>query len=108
MLPTDASWTPSVIADAVRHYPVPDSVNGRRPEQTDFLKDAVRTETWRGLRVRVFHSTSSTWATPSINFHGLTWPPRTCPGCTPCPAPTPRSPAPSGPSPMSPTAPSSS
>ena len=57
VLPTDASWIPTVIADAVHHYPVTVSVNGRRPEQSDFLKDAVRTETWRGLRVGVFHST---------------------------------------------------
>ena len=71
VLPTDASWIPTVIADAVRHYPIPVSVNGRRPEQTDFLKDAVRTEIWRGLRVGVFHSASPAWATPGINFHGL-------------------------------------
>ena len=71
VLPTDSCWTPGVIADAVRHYPVPVTVNGRKAEQSDFLKDAVRTETWRGLRVAVFHSTSSTWATPGINFHGL-------------------------------------
>ena len=71
VLPTDTGWTPGVIADAVRHYPIPVSVNGRRPEQSDFLKDAVRTETWRGLRVGVFHSTSPTWAPPGINFHGL-------------------------------------
>ena len=71
VLPTDASWIPTVIADAVRHYPIPVSVNGRRPEQCDFLKDAAWTETWRGLRVGVFHSTSPTWATPCINFHGI-------------------------------------
>ena len=71
ILPTDPGWTPSVIADAVRHYPIPVTVNGRKPEQSDFLQDAVRTETWRGLRVGVFHSTSPAWATPGINFHGL-------------------------------------
>ncbi len=71
VLPTDGCCTRGVIADAVRHYPVPVTVNGRRAEQSDFLKDAVRTETWRGLRVGVFHSTSPTWATPGINFHGL-------------------------------------
>ena len=51
-------WIPSVIADAVRHYPILVPVNGRRPEQSDFLKDAARTETWRGLRVGVLHSAS--------------------------------------------------
>ena len=71
VLPTDTDWIPGVIADAVRHYPVPVSVNGRRPEQSDFLKDAVRTETWRGLRVGVFHSASPNWDPPCINFHGL-------------------------------------
>ena len=71
VLPTDPGWIPSVIADAVRHYPIPVTVNGRKAEQSDFLEDAVRTETWRGLRVGVFHSTSHTWSTPAINFHGL-------------------------------------
>lgn len=71
ILPTDPGWIPSVIADAVRHYPIPVTVNGRKAEQTDFLKDAVRIETWRGLRVGVLHSTDSTWPTRDINFHGL-------------------------------------
>ena len=71
VLPTDACWIPTVIADAVRHYPVPVTFNGRRPEQSDILKDAVRIEIWRGLRVGVFHSTSHTWPTRGINFYGL-------------------------------------
>ena len=71
VLPTDSCWTPGVIADAVRHYPIPVTVNGRKAEQCDLLEDAAWTETWRGLRVGVFHSTSPTWATPGINFHGL-------------------------------------
>ena len=71
VLPTDTGWTPGVIEDAVRHYPIPVTVNGRTPEQSDFLKDAAWTETWRGLRVGVFHSANPTWATPGINFHGL-------------------------------------
>ena len=70
-LPTDPNWIPSVIADVVRHYPIPVTVNGRKPEQSDFLQDAVRTETWRELRVGVFHSASLTLATPAVNFHGL-------------------------------------
>ena len=70
-LPTDNAWIPSVIAEAVRHYPIPATFNGRKPEQIDFLKDAIRVETWRGMRIGVFSSTSTTWATPSINFHGL-------------------------------------
>ena len=70
-LPTDNAWIPSVIAEAIRHYPIPATFNGRKPEQIDFLKDAIRVETWRGMRIGVFSSTSTTWATPSINFHGL-------------------------------------
>ena len=77
----------------MRHYPVPISVNGRKPEQSDFLKDAVRTETWRGLRVGVFHSTSPAWATPGINFHGLHVAVPDLPRSTPWPAPTPTRPA---------------
>ena len=30
VLPTDARWTPGVIANAVRHYPIPVSVNRHR------------------------------------------------------------------------------
>ena len=71
VLPTDSCWIPTVVADAVRHYPIPVTVNGRRPEQADFLEDAVRTETWRGLRVGVLHSSSPNWPTPAVNFHGL-------------------------------------
>lgn len=61
-LPTDNAWIPSVIAEAVRHYPIPATFNGRKPEQVDFLKDAIRVETWRGMRIGVFSSTSTTWA----------------------------------------------
>ena len=71
ILPDDRYWTPGHLSEAVRHYPLPVSIDGRKPEQTDFLKDAVRVETWRGLRIGVFSSTSPAWVTPNINFHGL-------------------------------------
>ena len=71
ILPDDGYWTAGHLSEAVRHYPLPVSIDGRKPEQTDFLKDAVRIETWRGLRIGVFSSTSPSWATPNINFHGL-------------------------------------
>ena len=31
----------------------------------------MRIETWRGLRIGVFSSTSPSWVAPNINFHGL-------------------------------------
>ena len=71
ILPDDTCWAVGHLSEAVRHYPLPVSIDGRKPEQTDFLKDAVRVETWRGLRIGVFSSTSPSWATPNINFHGL-------------------------------------
>ena len=71
ILPDDRYWTAGHLSEAVRHYPLPVSIDGRKPEQTDFLRDAVRIETWRGLRIGVFSSTSPSWATPNINFHGL-------------------------------------
>ena len=110
VLPTDSCWTPGVIADAVRHYPIRVSVNGRKPEQSDVLEDAIWTETWRGLRLGVFHSTSPTWATPAVNFHGLhvALPGPALARSTPYPAPTPMRPARGGLSPTSPTAPTSS
>ena len=60
-----------MIADAVRHYPILVTVNGRRPEQSDFLKDAARTETWRGLRGASFTRPAPNRETPCINFHEL-------------------------------------
>ena len=108
VLPTDTGWTPGVIADAVRHYPIPVTVNGRKPEQSDFLKDAVRTETWRGLRVGVFHSTDPAWAIPGINFHGLQVAFPDLPQVHALPGADADAPARGGLSPTSPTAPTSS
>ncbi|MCY4074702.1 MAG: hypothetical protein OXH04_04655 [Acidobacteria bacterium] len=49
--PAHPPWT-----DLGGNGPILGTVNGRRPEQSDFLKDAARTETWRELRVGVLHS----------------------------------------------------
>lgn len=70
-LPTDKDWIPGVIAAALRHYPIPARVNGRKAEQIDFLAEAVRTLTWRGLRIGVFAADRDPYVAPTINFHGL-------------------------------------
>ena len=110
VLPTDARLDP--VRDRGRGAPLPGPglrQRTQRPEQCDFLKDAVRTEIWRGLRVGVFHSTELQLGDPLASTStGCTWPFGTCPGFTPCPAPTPTRPGRGGRSPTSSTAPTSS
>ena len=54
------------IQEAARHYPLPVHHNGARTEVSDFLQDAVHTETWEGTRIGVFLG-----GTAKMNFHGV-------------------------------------
>ena len=65
---------------AARHYPLrvildglPDSPpQGQLLERRDFLREAVRIESWRGLRIGVFRDRRHYLRDPNLNFHGLT------------------------------------
>ena len=64
---------------AARYYPLPvileglpDSPpEGQQLERRDFLRGAVRIETWRGLRIGVFRNRRHAFHDPNLNFHGL-------------------------------------
>ena len=45
---------------------------GQLLERRDFLREAVRIETWRGLRIGVFKDRRHYLRDPNLNFHGLT------------------------------------
>ena len=54
------------VQDAAEYYPLPVTLNGMSVEQRDFLEDAVRIETWRGVRIGVYTSLNHN----PMNFHG--------------------------------------
>ena len=60
-----------LVQDASEYYPVPVRLNGKTLPRTDFLKTAVHTETWKGLRLGVLTSKSAALEKNKINFHGL-------------------------------------
>lgn len=65
---------------AARYYPLPVILDGlpdsppqgQQLERRDFLCEAVRIETWRGLRIGVFMDRQLPFHDPKLNFHGLT------------------------------------
>ena len=56
-----------VIQDAAKNYPLPVYLNEERVEQEDFLKDAIYTEEWEGIRIGVYQGANSR----NMNFHGI-------------------------------------
>lgn len=68
-------WDKTIAADSAAaslHYPLPVSFDGEAQPQRDWLADAVRVETWNGVRIGVFVDQHRSIKTASINFHGLT------------------------------------
>lgn len=65
---------------AARYYPLPVILDGlpdsppqgQQLERRDFLCEAVRIESWRGLRIGVFIDRQLPFHDPKLNFHGLT------------------------------------
>ena len=70
----NARASASDVQNAARHFPLPVFLrqNGKVDEmhREDFLKDAVRTEDWRGIRIGVFR-TPTDWHRAEVNFHGV-------------------------------------
>ena len=56
---------------AAEFFPLPVLFNGEPVAQAPFLKGAMHTENWRGLKIGVFKR-ASRYDEPEINFHGLT------------------------------------
>ena len=61
-------WEWQVLEAAARYYPIPVYQDGIRVQQEEFLKEAVHTEDWEGVRIGVYQGHQ----TDSMNFHGLT------------------------------------
>lgn len=58
------------IMDAARYYPLPVRVNGLRTEQANFLREAIHTEVWEGVRIGVY--SDHRWShIGRMNFHGI-------------------------------------
>ena len=62
----------AIITNAARYYPLPVHINGKPAPQADFLKDALHTEIWQGIRIGVYHSAIPLTYGQSglLNFHG--------------------------------------
>ena len=68
-LQTD-SWVPDAVADAVRYYPLPVTVNGEAAEQVDFLAKAEAVTRRNGVRIGVFRKEKYCYDAGKMNFHG--------------------------------------
>ena len=55
------------IRETTKYYPLPVSLNGEKTDQQDFLRNAVHTEEWQGIKIGVY---TSGW-TDRLNFHGI-------------------------------------
>ena len=62
----------AMINNAAKYYPLPVHVNGKPASQVDFLKDALHTELWQGVRIGVYPSAIPITYGQSglLNFHG--------------------------------------
>ncbi len=59
------------LENAVRHYPLPVTLDGESLPRRAFLDGAVHAESWRGLAFGVFTGRSRYRDEPDLNFHGL-------------------------------------
>lgn len=61
--------------NAAKYFPQPVIVEGVEAERADFLADAKHIETWKGIRIGIYHS-DVTFSSRhhNANFHGVTLP----------------------------------
>ena len=64
------------LDNAVRHYPLPVTLDDEAVPRRAFLDGAVHAESWRGLAFGVFTGRSRYRDEPDVNFHGLILPVR--------------------------------
>ena len=56
---------------AARYFPLPVTCKGEELQRQDFLRDALYTEEWRGIRIGVYaFGGRHYWLHPRLNFHG--------------------------------------
>ena len=76
----DAEENPEAVRrtleNAVRHYPLPVTLDDEDVPRRAFLDGAVHTESWRGLAFGVLTGRSRYRDEPDLNFHGLILPVR--------------------------------
>ena len=71
-IPYEAGEHPDrATENAAEFFPLPVRFNGAPVEQKPFLKGAMYTETWQGLKIGVFNR-SSRYDESKINFYGVT------------------------------------
>ena len=57
---------------AARYFPLPVTCKGEELERQDFLRDALYTEEWHGIRIGVYaFGGRQYWLHPRLNFHGV-------------------------------------
>lgn len=73
VFPLDAAEVQKIkgaVAHAAKYYPLPVEFEGERPEQEDFLENALYVEQLQGLRIGVFQYRNS--YPMRVNFYGVT------------------------------------
>jgi len=60
----------AAVAHAAKYYPLAVEFEGERPEQQNFLANALYVEQWQGLRIGVFQYLNS--YSMRVNFYGVT------------------------------------
>ena len=63
---------PSIL-NAAKYYPLPVQLNGKTAEQADFLRNAIYTEVWEGIKIGVYPFTRAQrwYTTGRMNFYGI-------------------------------------
>ena len=61
----------SNVEYAATHFPLPVTCNGAGVDRKDFLRDAVRIEQWRDIRLGVRAGGYAPLRRPELNFHGI-------------------------------------
>ena len=68
----DAKAVGGDVKRAARYFPLPVDYKGEELQRQDFLRDALYTEEWRGIRIGVYaFGGRQYWLHPRLNFHGV-------------------------------------
>ena len=68
----DANASSGNVERAAQYFPLPVTCKGEELPQQDFLRDALYTEEWRGIRIGVYaFGGREYWLHPRLNFHGI-------------------------------------
>ena len=65
---TSVVYLDHAVKNAATFYPLPVFLNNEQVEKQDFLKDAVYTHNWEGVRIGIYNNR---YNSRGINFHGI-------------------------------------